>query len=381
MHVHWFLPTNGDGRHVANVVAREGVAGGALRRPATVRYLAQVAAAAEESGFESVLTPTGSGCEDAWILASALTQHTERLKFIVAFRPGFLAPALAAHQAASFQRLSGGRLIVNIVTGGDPAEQRAFGDTLAHDERYARTAEFLDVFRSALDGTPFRHDGPYYTVDRTESFPLTAPVPPVFFGGASRAGLDVAARFADVHLSWGEPLDDLVERRARLDWNARAHGRRLQFGVRLHVIARDTAAQAWAEADRLLAGMDAVAVDAAQQRFARMDSVGQRRMADLNAGSADRLVVAPNLWAGVGLIREGAGTAVVGSHDEVAARLSEYVRGGFEHLVLSGWPHVEEAYRVGEEVLPRLRALLAPPRRKPARRTPATTARKRPRIA
>ena len=355
MHFHWFLPSNGDGRHVANVVAREGVGAGALRRPASVRYLAQVARAAEDSGFEAALTPTGSGCEDAWILTAALTQHTERLKFIVAFRPGFIAPALAAHQAGTFQRLSGGRLIVNIVTGGDPVEQRAYGDPLPHDERYRRTGEFLEVFRAALGIDPFRHAGPHYVIDRASPAPLAAAPPPIFFGGASPAAEDVATRLADVHLSWGEPLDDLVERRARLDWSARAHGRRLRYGVRLHIIARDTAEEAWAEADRLLAAMDPAAVVAAQARFARMESVGQQRMTQLTAGRADGLVIAPNLWAGVGLLREGAGTALVGSHDEVAERLAEYVQCGFEHLVLSGWPHVEEAYRVGEEVLPRVR--------------------------
>ena len=377
MPYHWFLPSNGDGRQVANVVAREGVGAGALCRPASVRYLAQVARAAEESGFEAVLTPTGSGCEDAWILTSTLTQHTEHLKFIVAFRPGFIAPTLAAQQAGTFQRLSGGRLIVNIVSGGDPVEQRGYGDTLSHDERYRRTAEFLAVFRAAAGTAPFRHEGPHYTVDRRDPAPLAAPTPPIFFGGASPAGQDVAARLADVHLSWGEPLDDLVERRARLDWTARAYGRRLSFGVRVHVIARDSAEEAWAEADRLLAAMDPAAVAAAQARFARMDSVGQQRMTELNAGRPDGLVIGPNLWAGVGLIREGAGTALVGSHDEVATRLAEYARCGFEHVILSGWPHVEEAYRVGEEVLPRVRGLLTR-RARPARRRSAAVRRSRP---
>jgi alkanesulfonate monooxygenase len=248
---------------------------------------------------------------------------------------------------------------VNIVTGGDPVEQRAYGDQLPHDERHCRTGEFLDVFRAALAGSPFHHEGTHYLVDRTAPAPLAAAPPPIFFGGASAAAERVAAQRADVHLSWGEPLDDLVERRARLDWSARAHGRRLAYGVRLHVIARDTTAEAWAEADRLLAGMDPDAVTAAQARFARMDSVGQQRMTELNAGRSDGLLIAPNLWAGIGLIREGAGTALVGCHDEVADRLAEYVQCGFEHLVLSGWPHVEEAYRVGEKVLPRVRRRLS----------------------
>jgi alkanesulfonate monooxygenase len=361
MHFHWFLPSNGDGRSIANVVAREGVADGALTRPASVDYLGQVARGAEQSGFEAVLTPTGSGCEDAWILTSMLSQRTERLRFIVAFRPGFVAPTLAAHQAGSFQRLAGERLVVNIVSGGDPVEQRAYGDYLSHDERYQRTAEFLEVFRRSLRTAPFEFAGRHYRVERGAPASLDAAAPPIFFGGASPAALDVAARLADVHLSWGEPVDVLRRLVEDLTARAAAHGRELAFGVRLHVISRDTSAQAWAEADRLLAGMDPRAVAAAQERFARMDSVGQQRMTDLSAGGAERLRIAPNLWAGVGLIREGAGTALVGSHDEVADRLTEYADAGFDHVILSGWPHLEEAYRVGEQVLPRVRERLVAP--------------------
>jgi alkanesulfonate monooxygenase len=355
---HWFLPTNGDGRFVANVIAREGVAVGQVTRPADVEYLGQVARAAEQSGFAGALTPTGRGCEDAWVITAALSQVARRITFIVAFRPGFILPTLAAHQARSFQRLTGGRLVVNIVTGGDPVEQRAYGDFLDHDARYGRTAEFLEVFRRSLSGEPFSHAGRHYQVEQPEGSGLEAPAPQIFFGGASSAGEAVAAAYADVHLSWGEPVQALVERRERLRALAAREGRDLQFGVRLHVIARDTADEAWAEADRLLDGMDEATIARAQQRFARMESVGQQRMTDLNSGRRDGLVVAPNLWAGVGLVREGAGTALVGSHDEVAQRLAEYVDAGFTELILSGWPHVEEAYRVGEQVLPRVRALV-----------------------
>jgi len=185
---------------------------------------------------------------------------------------------------------------------------------------------------------------------------LAAPVP-LYFGGASPAAEDVAARHADVQLLWGEPPAAVAERIARLRAKASLHGRAPRFGLRLHVITRDTSDEAWREADRILAGLDPEAVRASQERFARMDSTGQARMTALHGGSADRLTVAPNLWAGIGLVREGAGTALVGSHDEVAARLWEYRRLGIEEFVLSGYPHLEEAYRVGEEVAPRLRAL------------------------
>jgi alkanesulfonate monooxygenase len=220
------------------------------------------------------------------------------------------------------------------------------------------------VFRRSWDGVPVDFAGEHFRTEALQPSVLAAPRPEIYFGGASPAAERVAARFADVYLAWGEPPDALRERLPRVTRLATEAGRRLRFGVRLHVITRDSADEAWAEADRLLAGMDPDAVAAAQARFRRMDSVGQRRMTALNAGgltriARDDLVVAPNLWAGVGLVREGAGTALVGSHDEVADRLAELRSIGFEEFILSGWPHVEEAFRVGEEVLPRLRARVA----------------------
>jgi alkanesulfonate monooxygenase len=150
IHIHWYLPTNGDSREIvgsgddSHVI--EGVSRPSFREP-SIGYLADVARTAERLGYEAVLTPTGTWCEDAWITTAALTQATARLKFLVAFRPGLVTPTLAAHQAATFQRISGGRLLLNIVTGGDPVEQRRFGDFLDHDQRYARTGEFLEVLR------------------------------------------------------------------------------------------------------------------------------------------------------------------------------------------------------------------------------------------
>ncbi|MFE9847219.1 LLM class flavin-dependent oxidoreductase [Streptomyces sp. NPDC005576] len=356
--LHWFLPTGGDGRDPGGVTAVQGRTGSATRRPADIGYLAQVARAAETAGFHSLLTPVGLGCVDPWILSAALTQHTERIGFLVAFRAGFTSPTLLAQQADAFRRFAGGRLSLNVVTGGDPAEQLAYGDALPHDQRYARTDEVMSVVRDLLDGKEVDHAGEHL---RIEGAKLTDPAVqhrvPLYFGGASSAAEAVAARRADVQLLWGEPPAALAGRIARL----RAVAPALRYGIRLHVISRDTSAEAWAEADRILAGIDPEAVRASQERFARMDSVGQARMTALHGGSADaaRLEISPNLWAGIGLVREGAGTALVGSHDEVAARLEEYRRLGVDEFVLSGYPHLEEAFRVGEEVAPRLRALAA----------------------
>lgn len=170
VHLHWYLPTNGDSREIVGSGDDSHLAVGpsASRiRPPTIAYLGEIARTAELLGFEAVLTPTGTWCEDAWITTAALSQTTSRLKFLVAFRPGFISPTLAAHQAATFQRVSGGRLLLNIVTGGDPIEQARFGDHLNHDERYHRTKEFLAVLRgvgSAPADSTFDFDGAYYNI-------------------------------------------------------------------------------------------------------------------------------------------------------------------------------------------------------------------------
>ena len=346
--LHWFLPTTVDSRTVIPFGAD-----GHGRAP-TIDYLAQIARAADQLGYEGVLTPTGTWCEDAWLVTAALLRETQRLKFLVAFRPGALSPTLAAQKAATYQRISGGRLLLNIVTGGDSSEQRRFGDWLDHDERYDRTDEFLTVLRGAWGEQPFDFKGRYYDVEgATTTKPISAPQ--LYFGGASEAAERVAARHVDVYLTWGEPPAMVASRLATMRELAAEHGRMLRFGIRLHVITRDRAKDAWAETERFLETLDPTVVQAAQEAFARSESVGQQRMVSLHGGSADDLVVSPNLWAGYGLVRGGAGTTLVGSHEEVADRIEEYHSLGFDEFVLSGHPHLEEAYWFGEGVMPILR--------------------------
>jgi alkanesulfonate monooxygenase len=347
--VHWFLPTTGDSRDVVADADPQ------RHREPTLDYLANVARAAEDAGFDAVLTPTGTWCEDAWVATAALIPLTTRLRFLVAFRPGSLSPTFAAQKASTFQRLSGGRLLLNVVTGGEPAEMRRFGDFLDKEGRYERTDEFIGVLRGALGPEPVDFEGRHLHVEGATTRAAPEPVPAIYFGGASPAAERVAARHADVYLAWGEPPAALAERVERVRELAAAEGRAPRFGIRLHVIARDTAEQAWAEAARLLETMDPARVAAMQRSIAAGESEGQRRMAALHGGRTDGLVVAPNLWAGIGLVRGGAGTALVGSHEEVAERIAEYHELGFDEFILSGHPHLEEAYAVGEGVLPVLR--------------------------
>jgi alkanesulfonate monooxygenase len=356
--LHWFLPTSGDGRTIVDRFDAGPSRGPAPARRPDIDYLAQIARAAEHLGFEGVLTPTGTFCEDAWLTTVALIRETTRLKFLVAFRPGLVSPTLAAQMAATYQRISRGRLLLNVVTGGDAVEQRRFGDWFDHDARYARTDEFLTVVRGVWTGTPFDFEGEHLGVVGATLPEAPDPLPPVYFGGSSEAALPVAARHADVYLTWGEPSAQVAEKIGRVAALADVAGRRVRFGIRLHVIARDTADAAWAEAQRLLDALEPEQVRLAQKQLAASESVGQQRMVALHSGRLDRgarsLEVAPNLWAGVGLVRGGAGTALVGSHAEVADRIEEYHALGIDEFVLSGYPHLEEAYWFAEGVRPLL---------------------------
>src|SRR5882724_3724085 len=306
MKFHWFLPTYGDSRHIVGgghgVPA--GSAGGA--RPATLSYLGQIARSAEQLGFVGALTPTGAWCEDAWLTTAMLTEVTESLKFLVAFRPGLVSPTLAAQMAATFQRHSEGRLLLNVVVGGEAHEQRAYGDFLTKDERYERADEFLHIVRSLWKGGPVTFAGRHQRVEEATIPRRPDPEPPLYFGGSSKAAGPVAARHSDVYLTWGEPPADVA---AKIEWmrqEARQVGRTLRFGIRLHVITRDTAEAAWAEAQRLLDGIDPESIRKIQAGLARSESVGQKRMIALHKGSTANLEVAPNLWAGIGLVRGGA---------------------------------------------------------------------------
>ena len=383
MQVFWFLPTHGDSRYL-------GTAEGA--RQVDLDYLQQVAGAADRLGYEGVLIPTGRSCEDPWVIASSLIGATKRLKFLVAVRPGLHEPALAARMAATFDRLSGGRLLVNLVTGGDQGELEGDGVFLDHAARYEQSVEFIRIWREILarshDGESFDFAGKHLSVKGAKLLypPVQKPHPPVYFGGSSAPAHALAAEQVDAYLTWGEPPAAVAQKIADVRERAKAFGRTVKFGIRLHVIVRETDDDAWRAAENLISRLDDDTVNRAQAALARMDSEGQRRMAALHAQARNKaptlgtdvsslppegaqtprggpssfgrtradLEVSPNLWAGVGLVRGGAGTALVGDAKTVAARIEEYADLGIDTFVLSGYPHLEEAYRFAELVFPLL---------------------------
>jgi alkanesulfonate monooxygenase len=354
MNVFWFIPTHGDSRYLGTT---EGA------RAADLAYFQQVAVAADTLGYEGVLLPTGRSCEDAWVVASSLIAATRRLKFLVAIRPGLSSPALSARMAATFDRLSNGRLLINVVTGGDTTELEGDGLFVDHDTRYEITDEFLHIWRKLLaashtneaidfEGQHLRSVG-----GKVLYPPVQHPHPPLWFGGSSPAAHAMAGEHIDTYLTWGEPPQAVAQKIADIRARAAEHGRTIRFGIRLHVIVRETEEAAWAAADKLISHLDDETVARAQAAFGKMDSEGQRRMAALHGGkrgSRKDLEVYPNLWAGVGLVRGGAGTALVGNPEQVAALMKEYADLGIETFILSGYPHLEESYRFAELVFPLL---------------------------
>lgn len=354
---HWYLPTHGDTTTIADNQTDFHLRAQSHLLP-TLENLTKLVRTAEQFGFEAALTPTGSACEDSWLATAALAQHSEKLKFLVAFRPGVLSPTLAAQEVSTYQRFTGNRLALNIVTGGEDLEMRRYGDHLDKAARYRRTGEFLSILRGVWRGGEFSFRGEFYQVEKARvAYPV--PVEPaIYFGGSSPEAIEVAAEHADVYLTWGETPDQVAEKIDQVRTAAARRGRTLRYGLRVHTVARPSRDEAWTRAEELLADLTAEQVRAAHQRFLHSGSEGQRRMAALTNGQlvdARSLEVHPGLWAGPGLVRDGAGTAAVGSYADVAALFEEYARLGISEFVLSGYPQIDEIAHVGSGVLPVVR--------------------------
>ena len=346
MEVFWYLPTQGDERYLG---AKQG------RREPHFNYLKQVTQAVDSLGYGGMLLGTGTK-QEGWVVASALITSTERLKFLLAIRPSIMSPTLSARMAATFDQISNGRILLNVVTGGSTQQLKGDGVFLEHDERYEATEEFLQIWRALYAGETVNFKGKHLQVEgaKLEFPPVQKPYPGLYFGGSSPAALKVAAKHIDVYLTWGEPPHMVEEKINEVRKLAAEYGRTVRFGIRLQVIVRETEAEAWSAADRLIQYLDTDQTAQTAERFLQSESVGQRRITSLHNGDRSKLVIAPNLWAGIGLARGGAGTALVGNPEQVAERMKEYAALGIDTFVMSGYPHLEEAYYLAELVFPLL---------------------------
>lgn len=361
----WFIPTNGDGRYIGVKAERE----------PSQQYFVEVAQAAEEAGYEFALIPAGGDCWDGWIVGSWVASATKKLKPLIAMRPGLISPVLAARMASTLDRMSGGRALINVVTGHYPADLKATGDPLhgSHDERYERTKEFLEVVKGvwqqpANEGQGFNFAGKHYEVEGgvSKPAPLQEPHPQLYFGGSSVAGKRVAAETADVYLMWTEPLDWIQGQIAEMETylaelkEEKGIERELRYGIRAQVVVRESEEEAWAAAWNILSKADPELLKVKEKQHTKTDAMNQKRQMDLFSGSKDQnYVIGPNLWSGLSAIRGGGAVTFVGTPEQVSDRLIEFIDAGVTSFILSGYPHLEEAKISGELLLPLVKQKLA----------------------
>lgn len=352
----WFIPIDGDGAHIGTRRAE---------RPPTFDYLRSVVETAEACGFHSLLIPTrfanglfeeAAPLAETWTTATALAAVTDRIRFLVAVRPGFISPGLFAQMAATFDRISGGRLDINIVPGGIQGDLERLGETIDHATRYERAAEFIAACRALwARPEPVVFDGDFVKLDGALASP--GPVgdgPRFYLGGASPAALRLAGTHSDVFLAWIQPRDAIAGLLDAADAEFRAAGRAPSYGLRTHLVVRDTEAGAWDAAAALISRADAVVKGQRWAVFAGTPMAGQA--AQLREADGHR--IGGRLWNGISTVRVNCGTALVGTPGQVAAELLEYWRLGIDEFILSGFPHVEECRRATDDLLPLARALI-----------------------
>jgi alkanesulfonate monooxygenase len=350
----WFIPTAGDTDELMDPT----------KTVPSMEMFERVAKAAENAGFEYVLVPVQSACWEAYISCAFVAARTERISLLLAARAGFIAPTLMAKMISTFDHLSRGRVKINLITGGSAAEMAADGLFAEHDDRYAMLDEAVTVMKKAWTTKGrFDFEGDHYRVEQgvVRPTPLQQPHPPFYLGGSSPAARKVSINHADVHLFWGDHPDRIAELIGEIEQERIAAGRErtLAYGMRLQIICRQTETEAWEAAHHLVDGV----TDARRQSIRNLwdQSTAGKRQQEL--ADADTLHVEghPHLWAGIAQLRPGAGTAVVGNPQQVAATLDEFVAAGCTGFCLSGYRHDEEAERFGRLVMPYFEGRIATP--------------------
>jgi alkanesulfonate monooxygenase len=334
------------------------VIGGAV----DTQWVRAFAQAHEKADFDRVLVGYTSTSAEGFAVTGYAAAHTERLSYLIAHRPGFVAPTLTARAAATLDHVTNGRVALHIITGGSDAEQTRDGDWLDHDTRYRRTDEYLDVLRRMWTAPePFDHTGEFYRFAKafSEVKPLRPGGIPLYFGGASGAAATVAARHCDVYALWGEPLAAVKQRIADIHDKAAAFGRHPRISVSLRPIIAPTESQAWERARRILAKvMEARPSVVGEGAGMRPQAVGARRLVDF---ASEAEVHDKRLWTPIAAAMGGAGntTALVGTPEQVAESLLDYYDIGCTTLLIRGFDPLNDALDYGRELIPLVRAEVA----------------------
>lgn len=311
-------------------------------------YVTRLAKAHEAAGFDRVLIAHMSSMPDGFLVADQVLGATDRLGVLLAHRPGFWSPTIAARAYATLDAFHPGRVAMHVITGGDDADQRRDGDYTTKEERYRRTDDFLTVVRQEWEAeTPFDHEGEFYRVSGAWSSVRPASPIPVYFGGASEDAVRVGGKHADAYAFWGEPLDGIRQRIAEVRAAAAPYGRDPRFSVSLRPIVADTEAEAWARAEEILERAKArYETTGPQVRSFGSNAVGSRRLVDA-AEQGD--VHDKRLWTALAKVTGGAGnsTSLVGSYEQVAEGLLEYVDLGVSTLLIRGFDVLADAQNYG----------------------------------
>ena len=312
----------------------------------------------EEAGFDKVLVGYTATSAEGFIVASYAASHTERLAYLIAHRPGFVPPTLAARKAATLDHFSNGRVALHIITGGSDADQAKDGDWLDHDTRYRRTDEYLTLMRRVwTEDRPFDHTGEFYRVANaySEIKPRQKPHIPLYFGGASETAHLIGAKHCDVYMLWGEPLAAIRARIAKVRAVAARVGREPRFSVSLRPIIAPTEDQAWEKARTILA---TVRAKQGGRTLPLPEAVGARRLVDF-ASQAE--IHDTRLWTPIAAAVGGAGntTALVGTPAQVAESLLDYHELGVSTLLIRGFDPLRDAVEYGRELIPLVRAEVA----------------------
>ena len=348
--ISWFAPLcNGDDDFLGN------------RNPlykSSWENTSSIVKTADQLGFKNVLCPSSYQVgQDPLSFVAGMSSQTEKINFLVAIRCGELHPPMLARTIASLDHMLKGRLTVNIISSNLP------GMDLSSKERYARSREVIQILKQSWTQDQIRFKGKYYDFNLS-----SRPVKPyqqnggplLYFGGYSPDGVDLCAEFCDVYLMWPETKPKLRGLMDTMTNKAAKYNRTVKFGLRVHVIVRETEKEARNYADQLISKLDLEKGTDIRNRAQDAASLGVSRQSKLREESDEKYYVEPNLWTGIGLARSGCGAAIVGNPDQVVAKIESYMKMGINSFIFSGYPHKKECEIFARLVLPRLKTISLP---------------------